>query len=225
MGRGLERLAEDQEVVSLPFTRDQFFDVFAAYNEHFGPAVVVLWLATACGFAALLLGWTVSGRVISLGLAAHWAWAGIAYHLVFFSKINRAAWLFSGLFLTEAILLGWYSRRVRFPFPRDRSLRHWVSQFLILYALAYPLLALVEGNNLPRSPTFGVPCPTAILTIGLLLTAESVPLAITIIPLLWAFIGGSAAFLLGVRTDLALLAAGVGLLTDVIISRTSGRAL
>ena len=188
--------------------------------------MVVLWLATVCGLVAFVLGRTASGRVLSLGLAAHWAWAGITYHLVFFSKINRAAWLFSGLFLTQAILLVWYSRdRVQFRLPRDRSLRHRVSQLLIIYALAYPLLALVEGNNLPRSPTFGVPCPTTILTIGFLLTAESVPLAITIIPILWAFIGGSAAFLLGVRTDLALLAAGIGLLTDVIVSRTCRRGL
>jgi hypothetical protein len=94
-----------------------------------------------------------------------------------------------------------------------------VSRLLIIYALAYPFLALVEGNTLPRSPTFGVPCPTTILTIGLLMTAEPLPIAITIIPILWAFIGGSSAFLLGVRTDLVMLAAGVGLLTDVLVSR------
>jgi hypothetical protein len=51
------------------------------------------------------------------------------------------------------------------------------------------------------------------------MTAEPLPIAITIIPILWAFIGGSSAFLLGVRTDLVMLAAGVGLLTDVLVSR------
>ena len=102
---------------------------------------------------------------------------------------------------------------------RGRSTRHWISQFLLIYALAYPFLALAEGNDLPRSPTFGVPGPTTILTIGLLLTAESLPITLTVIPILWAFIGGSAAFLLSVRTDLMLLAAGGGFLTYVIASR------
>jgi hypothetical protein len=50
-------------------------------------------------------------------------------------------------------------------------------------------------------PTYGVPCPTAILTIGLLMTTlDSVPLSLAIIPVLWGFIGGSAAVLLAVPT-------------------------
>ena len=67
-------------------------------------------------------------------------------------------------------------------------------------ALAYPGAAIVLGLSYPRSPTFGVPCPTAILTAGLLLlvpTREARRLGV--IPLAWSAIGGSAAFLLDVR--------------------------
>ena len=98
--------------------------------------------------------------------------------------------------------------QLRFSFRR--SLRHRISWILLVYALAYPALALAEGNDLPRSPTFGVPCPTTILTVGLLLTTERrLPIALLLVPTLWAFIGGSAAFLLGVRTDLMLPVAGL----------------
>ncbi len=41
-----------------------------------------------------------------------------------------------------------------------------------------------------------------------------VPPLLTVVPLLWAATGGSAAFLLGMRADLALLVAGLAL-TDV----------
>ena len=185
----------------LPFTRDQFLDVFAAYNEYLGPVVVVLWLATVCALVPLFLDRPAAARLIGLVLTVHWAWAALVYHAAFFSRINPAAWLFSGLFLTQAILFGWHTIvRGRLRLSRGRSARHWISQFLLIYALAYPFLALAEGNDLPRSPTFGVPCPTTILTIGLLLTAESLPITITVIPILWAFIGGSAAFLLCART-------------------------
>jgi hypothetical protein len=69
----------------------------------------------------------------------------------------------------------------------------------------------------PRLPTFGVPCPTTILTIGFLLATDRLlPRSVAVVPLVWAFIGGSAAFLLGVRADAMLLAAGIVLAIDII---------
>lgn len=67
-----------------------------------------------------------------------------------------------------------------------------------------------------------MPCPTTILTIGFFLSADRpVSAAVAFIPILWAFIGGSAAFLLGVRTDLILLAAGLGFLLYMIAKRAA----
>jgi hypothetical protein len=45
------------------------------------------------------------------------------------------------------------------------------------------------------------------------------PRLVAVIPLVWAFIGGSAAFLLGVRADLMLVAAGIALAVDMIRPR------
>jgi hypothetical protein len=33
--------------MQLPFTKEQFFDLFAAYNEALWPAAVALWAASA----------------------------------------------------------------------------------------------------------------------------------------------------------------------------------
>jgi Family of unknown function (DUF6064) len=56
---------------------------------------------------------------------------------------------------------------------------------------------------------FGVaPCPTVIYTFGMLLwTSERVPGRLLIILTLWALIGSSAVFLLGIREDICLLIA------------------
>jgi hypothetical protein len=59
-------------------------------------------------------------------------------------------------------------------------------------------------------PTFGLPCPTTIFTIGTLcLLRTPFPRHVLGAPFLWAAIGSQAAFLLGVYQDLGLLAAGL----------------
>jgi Family of unknown function (DUF6064) len=94
--------------VGLPFTREAFFDLLAAYNTSLWPAVVALWVASALACA-----WLVSSsrpshdRWIGGLLALHWAWSAIAYHVTFFTRTNPAAWFFAVLFLVEAALFVW----------------------------------------------------------------------------------------------------------------------
>jgi hypothetical protein len=91
----------------------------------------------------------------------------------------------------------------------------WTGLTLLIFAMAvYPVLGWLASHGWPRGPAFGVaPCPTVIFTMGLLSLAEGrVPLHLLVIPVLWALLGGSAAWLLNVPEDLALpLAAFVGL--------------
>ena len=197
--------------MQLPFTRAEFLDVFGAYNTALWPSVVILWLLTA-GFAIpIVRGSRAHDRALSALLAIHWTWSAVAYHAAFFSSINPAAWVFAGLFLLEAALvasLGIFRTRLQFSAPH--SVRHLLASVLVVYALAYPFIVQAEGLKFPRAPSFGVPCPTTIFTIGVLLTARSLPWSVTVIPILWAAIAGSSAFLLGVRSDLILfVAAGV----------------
>ena len=87
----------------LPFTIDQFFGVFTAYNVAVWPAQVA-----AYGVAALAL-WGIAtkrpwgGRVAASVLAIFWLWNGIAYHLHFFSAINPAAYLFGAAFILQGL--------------------------------------------------------------------------------------------------------------------------
>jgi len=203
-------------MMTLPFTPDQFFEVFGSYNESLWPFAIALWLAS---FAALVF--HLRGqlqRFTNVLLVTHWLWSAIAYHIAFFSRINPAAWLFAGLFLVQALLFVWYGVLIeRLNYSSGRSLRHVLSSGLIVYALIYPALSWFEGFSFPRMPTFGIPCPTTLLTVGFLLVANRpLPRGLTAIPIVWTFIGGSAAFLLGVHADLMLLAAGISMLIYVV---------
>jgi hypothetical protein len=77
--------------------------------------------------------------------------------------------------------------------------------------LAYPLINAIDHLSLLRIPTFGLPCPTTIFTVGVLMLATPRSWKLSIVPVIWSAIGGSAAFLLGVHADVALPVAGIAL--------------
>jgi len=206
--------------MSLPFTPEAFFQLFADYNATWWPVALALWLVTAWASLRLFQGHPTSGRMMLAVLAIQWAWVAIVYHALLFTRINPAAWIFSAMFLLESGLL---ARRALTDHSRlsfSSSPLGVLAAGFVVYSLAYPAIVLAEGHAFPRMPTFGVPCPTTILTIGVLLAAEPLPAAIAVVPLAWGFIGGSAAFLLGVRADLALLAAGVAMGTTLLLRVT-----
>jgi hypothetical protein len=80
---------------------------------------------------------------------------------------------------------------------------------LVAYSLLYPAINAVEHGSIQRIPTFGLPCPTTIFTVGLLLQTATRSRRLAIIPIIWSFVGGSAAFALGVSADYALPVAGL----------------
>jgi len=202
--------------MGLPFTPDQFFEVFAEYNQAFWFVAFLWWLGCVAVLAAACWNPFRASRSLTLFLAALWGWNALAYHAWLFTQINPAAWLFALLFAAQAALL-FLGARKRLAYFSDTGPKRVLGIALVLYALAYPFLTLALGHTYPATPTFGVPCPTDLLTIGALLTVRGgAPVRLAIIPVIWAFVGGSAAFLLDVRTDYVLLAAGVALVVALL---------
>ena len=81
----------------LPFTRYEFFGVFAAYNAATWPAAIV---AYPLAIAALLFAYRATQKlrhVVAAILALMWGWVGLLYHGVYFSQINPVARVFGQL--------------------------------------------------------------------------------------------------------------------------------
>lgn len=213
----------------LPFDVTDFFAVFARYNVAVWPAQTIL-----AGLALGAVGLTLrsrpwSDRAVAGILGLFWVWMGVVYHWTFFRAINPAATVFAGLFVLEGIALlalGAVQRKLRFR--AGLTVRGLPGALLLVFALAvYPLLGHAAGHRYPATPTFGLPCPTTIFTLGVLLWAEPpVPRLLLLIPLAWSAIGASAALQLGVWEDLGLVVAGLvtGLLTLVPALGGGGRA-
>lgn len=149
----------------------------------------------------------------------------MAYHLAFFASINPLAYVFAVVSAAGALVFVWQGvvrRNLRFRFARTGRVAVGVT--LILFALfIYPAWSVYSGHGYPAMPTFGLPCPTTLFTMGLLaLLVPPYPRSTLVVPVLWCLVGAQAAFLLGVWQDLGLLvAAAVG---TVLLVRSSAPA-
>lgn len=205
--------------MKLPFTVEQFFEVFARYNNSVWPVQIFLNLLALLAIVLLFRSSSHKSRVISGILSFLWAWMAIAYHFAFFTAINPASWLFGVVFLVGALcFLGVGVLKSRLLFSIPVGMRGWIGGLLLILSLViYPLLGYVFGHRYPAVPTFGLPCPTTIFTLGISLFAVApLPRFVFIIPLLWSLVGSMAAFQLGVPQDFSLLAAGfIGLVAVI----------
>jgi hypothetical protein len=195
--------------MNIPFTVEQFFEVFKNYNEAIWPAQI---LAYVLGILALVLAWRqgkISDRLIGGILAVFWLWIGVFYHILHFSAINPAAMVFGIVFILQGLLffvVGTLLDKLTFrltakPLPV-------IGAICILYAMViYPVLGVCFDHTYPAAPMFGVaPCPTTIFTIGILLwTTSRVPGYLLVIPFLWSLVGMSAAISLRVPQDYGLV--------------------
>jgi hypothetical protein len=195
-----------------PFTTEQFFEIIEHYNLAVWPVQFALNSLAFLAVALLIWRNEYSSRVISAILAILWAWTGIAYHLVFFTTINKAAYAFGVICLAGASAFVWAGViKKQLEFTSTMTYRRVLGIMLVVFSLGiYPILSNLFGHGYPTVPTFGLPCPTTIFTIGMLcFLATPYPRYVHFAPVLWSVIGVQAAFLFGVYQDLGLLVSGI----------------
>lgn len=155
--------------MAIPFTIDQFYGVLRDYNTAVWP---VQWILAALGLAAVVAvlrpqPWT--GVAVSAGLGFLWAWIALVYHLAFFTRISPAAYGFAALSAAAVVFIWQGVVRCRLAFRWVPGPRATAGVVLITFALVvYPVWSACAGHPHPQTPTFGLPCPTTIFTIGLL---------------------------------------------------------
>jgi hypothetical protein len=198
--------------MNIPFTVDQFFNVFGTYNNAIWPAQILAYILGIIAVIFAIRGNKSSAKVVFGILSLFWFWIGIFYHIFHFKVINPTAWIFGTAFILQGSFFLLYALLDPIPLRFVAKPLPLVGGLFILYAMViYPLLGISFGHAYPKAPMFGVaPCPTTIFTFGLLLwTTKAVPNALWIIPFIWSIIGMSAAISLRVPQDYGLVVSGV----------------
>jgi len=198
--------------MTLPFTAEQFYGVFRAYNESVWPAQPILLALAGVAITLAAVPRRGSGAAVSAILGFLWLWLGLAYHLAFFAAINPLAYVFAAASVAAGLVFVWQGVvKRRLEFRLSRRPRSITGLVLIGFALAvYPAWSIHAGHRYPELPTFGLPCPTTLFTVGMLaFMVPPFPRSTLVVPVLWSLVGAQAAFFLGVPQDLGLLIAAV----------------
>lgn len=210
--------------MTLPFTEGQFLRVFERYNAATWPAAIILPLLGVICVALLFSQGTSSRRAVLLILGALWTWTAVAYHLRFFQSINPAAPWLAVMTLVQAVMF--FFAMFGDVRPAGRDVGSIVGGVLMATALVvYPLVGYLAGHRYPAMPTFGLPCPTTIFTIGVLAWMhDELSWKYAVIPLFWALVGSLAALELGMVEDMLLPGAAIAFFVLAVAKARTQRA-
>lgn len=194
---------------------NELLELFTRYNEDLWPVHLV---AYAAGVAAVVLlfarGRDRADRVIAGLLAALWLWLGVVFQGLYATDVDVVlGTAYAVMFVLQAYLLLRHGvLRGELVFRRGSGITGAVGWAALTYAVVvYPMIGAVLGHGWPESPLLGMaPCPTTILTFGLLLlAAPPVPRRLLVVPFVWAVLAPPAAMARGVYEDAGLLLAGI----------------
>lgn len=68
--------------MKIPFTVEQFFNVFAQYNTAIGPAQVIVYLLAAAAVTMVFMNKPFAGRLMSATLGVFWVWMGALFSVL-----------------------------------------------------------------------------------------------------------------------------------------------
>src|SRR5687768_4735021 len=127
--------------MKLPFTTEQFLNVFRNYNLSVFPLQIVLFLLAVTAILFAIKKTAYANSIINLVLSLLWLWMGIVYHLMNFTEINKAAYIFGAAFILQGLLFlyfGVIKSELSYSFRKEG--KKLAGAALIVFALLiYPL--------------------------------------------------------------------------------------
>lgn len=196
----------------LPFSHDALTALFHSYNSATYPAPWIMLCAALVALLCLVKPENIGGRAISAVLLLFWLWTGGVFHMMYFTPLNFLGPVYATVFLIQAALflvVGVVMGRL--DFHLDKSPAALLGLFFALLALAgYPLAEKLTGQGISELRFAGTaPGPTALFTLGLLLTVKrrKTALLMALIPLAALAVEVYTGFVLNLPFDLYISAA------------------
>ena len=156
------------QAMNPPFTLEQFLAVFARYTSRL--PMQILLNARGLAVCRLDVSPSVWASRTKLLICLSWGGMAIAYHFASSATSILPPGCSVRCFCSEARRFAWTG--MVGPMSRFGSVRpakHRRRGVIVFALVLYPVHRLFDRSSLPDAPTFGLPCPTTIFTLGLLL--------------------------------------------------------
>jgi hypothetical protein len=194
------------------FNVQTFLDMLAGYNRNIWPLqTVAYFLAILCLFLAFRPS-RVSSKLISMVLSFFWIWTGTVFGIFYWGPVYWPAYPLMGLWILQGVFFfvsGFIKSDISFKLKFN--FYSILGSIFILYGLAgYQVLGYFIGHRYPVFFAPGlVPCPTNVLTVGMLLLSDKKnPGHLLIIPLAWS-ISGFLPVSKGILEDIGMMVFGL----------------
>ena len=122
--------------MKIPFSQDQFFSVFEAYNLSLWPIQILFYgLGIVCIVVMVKNGLKYSRMLFSV-LSFFWVWMGVVYHILYFSSINSVAYLFGSVFIIQGLAFFYFGvirQKIKFNFNQRTVIQSGLDQIYYLH--------------------------------------------------------------------------------------------
>ena len=117
-----------------PFTTEQFFEVFEKYNLGVFPSQILILILGIAGVLLIHARNPIKHKSIGGLLGLLWLWMGTVYQIGYLSSINKAAYVFGGLFILQGLFILYESYiKNRLGFRFKGQLTDYLGYFFILF--------------------------------------------------------------------------------------------
>ena len=148
--------------------------MISSYHLSTWPMPVVMYVISVIMIFAVISGKSAGRRIVSFGLMLVWFWMGLmvnTYKLGYSHSeviLVTIISIISGLiFFVKGTIYD------KLPFSFSANIQTYLSIFFLSFALTIePIAAEIAGLGFPYSETIGLPGPTILFTLGLMITIE-----------------------------------------------------
>jgi hypothetical protein len=193
----------------LLFSPRTYYRLFEIYNVAVWPAQILGLTLGAMIVALLRSGAAWRGRGAAAILTVCWLWVAGAYFWKHYETINWAAPYFAAGFVLEGLLLLWTGLANALRVQTRAGLRGVAGFAMLLFAvLMQPIIGRMLGRPWTQAEVFGIaPDPTAIATLGIVVSDTRLAWWLLPIPLAWCAISAATLWTMGSPDALAPFAA------------------
>jgi len=194
----------------LSFSIEEFLLVLETYNLAIWPSQIFVYLLIIVSLFFSFKSTNYAPKIVLSVLSFLWLFNGIVFCFIFWSPSHIFGYIFGVCCILQGILFLYSIKRSDITIGNANKIFTIIGVLFVIYAtIGYQIFGYYLGHIYPQFfPAGLVPCPTTILTFGILLIINNIPLKYYVI-LLIISLGGFLAAYNGIYEDVGLIIAGV----------------